>query len=235
MTRPEISVRPAEDKGAKREPSATAADLLRLLRPAQWVKNLLVFAALIFSRHLFDAESAARAAVAFAAFCLLALAGPFAGTPASRVPLPWGSRQIQMTDAGTFVVPIVGLAIALAILFLVPSRLVTQPLGASQTVWQLLFPGTSPAWRMFGGVVLFLWTFLMVQDLLLFWKGTPYIVTFIGIPNLERAYGVVGDFSALHLRKIGGPINPSAFSVFGLPLVVFAVNALVVWRARRPG
>lgn len=48
--------------------------LVALLRPAQWVKNLLVFAALIFSKNLFVPEAAALSIVAFASFCLLASA-----------------------------------------------------------------------------------------------------------------------------------------------------------------
>jgi 4-hydroxybenzoate polyprenyltransferase len=39
------------------------------LRPHQWTKNLLVFAALGFSKHLFEAEPFARAFLAFAVFC----------------------------------------------------------------------------------------------------------------------------------------------------------------------
>src|SRR4029450_9726715 len=49
-------------------------DWIALLRPSQWLKNLLVFAALIFSMHLFVAESVARSFLAFASFCLLASA-----------------------------------------------------------------------------------------------------------------------------------------------------------------
>lgn len=45
--------------------------LLISLRPAQWTKNLLVFAGLLFGRRLFDARSAAAAAAAFAIFCAL--------------------------------------------------------------------------------------------------------------------------------------------------------------------
>ncbi|MGH7804158.1 MAG: UbiA prenyltransferase family protein, partial [Candidatus Binatia bacterium] len=51
-----------------------SGDVLRLLRPTQWVKNLLVFAALIFSRHLFDPGALAISLVAFASFCALASA-----------------------------------------------------------------------------------------------------------------------------------------------------------------
>ena len=39
------------------------------LRPQQWTKNLVVFAALAFSKHLFDPEPLARALAAFALFC----------------------------------------------------------------------------------------------------------------------------------------------------------------------
>ncbi len=39
------------------------------LRPHQWTKNLLVFAALAFSKHLFEAEPLLRTLVAFAVFC----------------------------------------------------------------------------------------------------------------------------------------------------------------------
>jgi len=39
------------------------------LRPHQWTKNLLVFAALAFSKHLFEADPLLRTLVAFAVFC----------------------------------------------------------------------------------------------------------------------------------------------------------------------
>lgn len=44
--------------------------MLRLLRPRQWVKNLLLFAALVFARQLFVPRSLALAGLAFVAFCL---------------------------------------------------------------------------------------------------------------------------------------------------------------------
>ncbi len=49
-------------------------DIVQLLRPPQWLKNLLVFAALVFSKHLFVADSVVRSVSAFASFCLLASA-----------------------------------------------------------------------------------------------------------------------------------------------------------------
>lgn len=49
--------------------SPAAADWLRLLRPRQWTKNLLLFAALLFARRLFDPAALGLAALGFAIFC----------------------------------------------------------------------------------------------------------------------------------------------------------------------
>ncbi len=46
--------------------------LVRELRPRQWTKNLLLFAGVLFSRHLTDPEMMLRAAAGFVAFSLLA-------------------------------------------------------------------------------------------------------------------------------------------------------------------
>src|SRR5882724_11820967 len=48
-----------------------ALSLLLSLRPEQWTKNLLVFAALIFAQRLFDWAAVRTAALAFAIFCAL--------------------------------------------------------------------------------------------------------------------------------------------------------------------
>jgi 4-hydroxybenzoate polyprenyltransferase len=61
---PEVAVREFPDR-------PLALNLLRSLRPAQWTKNLLVFAGLVFSRHLFDLPSVLAAVLAFAIFCAL--------------------------------------------------------------------------------------------------------------------------------------------------------------------
>ena len=48
-----------------------ALHLLLSLRPAQWSKNLLVFAGLLFGRRLFDGAAVVDAVSAFAVFCVL--------------------------------------------------------------------------------------------------------------------------------------------------------------------
>jgi 4-hydroxybenzoate polyprenyltransferase len=45
--------------------------LLVSLRPHQWTKNLVVLAALAFSKHLFDPDAVARAGLALVLFCAL--------------------------------------------------------------------------------------------------------------------------------------------------------------------
>src|SRR5438067_584725 len=47
-------------------------DYLRLLRPKQWTKNLFVFSALVFSKHLFDAGYLQLSLKAFVIFSLVA-------------------------------------------------------------------------------------------------------------------------------------------------------------------
>jgi 4-hydroxybenzoate polyprenyltransferase len=50
---------------------STTAGLLRSLRPEQWTKNLIVFAALIFARRLLDPAAVGRSTAAFLIFCAL--------------------------------------------------------------------------------------------------------------------------------------------------------------------
>src|SRR2546421_1896908 len=58
--------RPAEASGLP-----IALHLLIALRPAQWTKNLLVFAGLLFGMQLFVPSAVLRAVAAFVIFCAL--------------------------------------------------------------------------------------------------------------------------------------------------------------------
>ncbi len=49
--------------------------LIRALRPSEWIKNLLVFAGLLFSGRLDDGAAVADATLTFAAFCAISSAG----------------------------------------------------------------------------------------------------------------------------------------------------------------
>ena len=45
--------------------------LFRAMRPRHWIKNVFVFAALVFAHELVDVRSAGLAVAAFVVFCLL--------------------------------------------------------------------------------------------------------------------------------------------------------------------
>ena len=62
----------SSERAQARRLSATAKDAGRLLRIRHWVKNLLVFAPILFSSRLLEPEAIARVALTFAAFCLCA-------------------------------------------------------------------------------------------------------------------------------------------------------------------
>ncbi|HET9480218.1 MAG TPA: decaprenyl-phosphate phosphoribosyltransferase, partial [Candidatus Polarisedimenticolia bacterium] len=61
----------ATTRGGRR---GVAAALLAALRPRQWIKNCVIFAALIFSRTLTDPGHLARSLAAFVLFCAVSSA-----------------------------------------------------------------------------------------------------------------------------------------------------------------
>jgi hypothetical protein len=126
------------------------------------------------------------------------------------------------------VVAFAALLLAIALLFVIPSRDVTQPPGKRLIIWEVLIPGTSPAWGPLMGFVVLAWGFLVIQDVFLFWLGSPYIIASLAIPNLQFSYGVPADQADV-LRLI----NPSWVWLYLAPAVLFAVNLVLVLRGRR--
>lgn len=53
-------------------PASSFADVWRLLRPTQWSKNTVLFAALVFAKHLFDPHDVLLVSLAFVCFCAMA-------------------------------------------------------------------------------------------------------------------------------------------------------------------
>ena len=54
--------------------SSVSLELLRAMRPQHWVKNVFVFAPLVFALHLTDVDLALRVLAAFGTFCAIASA-----------------------------------------------------------------------------------------------------------------------------------------------------------------
>ena len=65
--------RPDRPRGPNLPPAMPP--LVRALRPQEWIKNLLVFAGVLFSRRLDEAAALADALLTFAAFCAISSAG----------------------------------------------------------------------------------------------------------------------------------------------------------------
>jgi 4-hydroxybenzoate polyprenyltransferase len=96
---------------------------LRALRPHQWTKNLLVFAALLFSKHLFEPEPFFKALLAFIAFCGLAgavyLWNDIADVEGDRLhpkkrnrPIAAGELSIRRAAAGAITLVVAALALS---------------------------------------------------------------------------------------------------------------------------
>src|SRR5262245_43544854 len=66
---PATSDIPRVGSSGSSERRSAAASLLISLRPAQWTKNLIVFAGLVFSMKLFDPAAVLMAAEAFVIVC----------------------------------------------------------------------------------------------------------------------------------------------------------------------
>lgn len=75
MSRRLVESQTTKATGSAPHPPVVAAPALVLLvqemRPRQWSKNLILFAALVFSKNLLDGAMGLRAASAFVVFCLL--------------------------------------------------------------------------------------------------------------------------------------------------------------------
>src|SRR3954470_9476221 len=71
MARPTIPETIGRSASVPATASPVASSLLASLRPSQWTKNLIIFAALMFGQRLLDSRSLLYASAAFAIFCAL--------------------------------------------------------------------------------------------------------------------------------------------------------------------
>jgi len=123
-----------------------ALDLLRSLRPAQWTKNLVVFAGLIFGKKLFDAAEVWDALAAFVVFCALSgvvyLVNDLADRDSDRRHPAKAQRPIA---SGALPVPVAaGAALAIGALALAAASFIGlgfAAVAAAYLVLQMLYSG----------------------------------------------------------------------------------------------
>src|SRR3954453_15508193 len=76
LTEEQQAVSPEPDSGdAATLRRSTSIALLVAMRPPEWIKNLLVFAGLLFSQKLKQGPQVAEAVITFVAFCAISSAG----------------------------------------------------------------------------------------------------------------------------------------------------------------
>jgi len=123
-----------------------ALHLLLALRPAQWTKNLVIFAGLLFGKRLFDATAVVEAVSAFAVFCVLSgvvyLVNDIADRESDRVHPLKARRAIA---SGALPVPVAaGAALALGAVGLATAYLIGQgfaAVAAGYLLLQILYSG----------------------------------------------------------------------------------------------
>src|SRR5919201_354364 len=119
---PQVAEIAADGKAEKPRRSLAVAAIVAL-RPQEWVKNLLVFAGLLFSAKFKDFGAVVDASVTFAAFCMVASAGYLvndAHDVAEDRQHP--KKRFRPIAAGELAIPTaIGLAIVLAVLALAGS------------------------------------------------------------------------------------------------------------------
>jgi 4-hydroxybenzoate polyprenyltransferase len=102
------------------------------MRPQEWIKNLLVFAGLLFSGHFTDSGAVADATVTFLAFCAVASAG-YLVNDAHDVELDrqHPTKRFRPIAAGELQIPTaIALAVALVVVGLVGALVLEGPVIA---------------------------------------------------------------------------------------------------------
>ncbi len=119
------------------------------------------------------------------------------------------------------------MALAVALLFLVPIRQAPKPPATRLSIFHALFPGLSPAWGWLAGPVLVAWFTLVIRALLVYGPGTDDVIGLIGILNVARTFGVA--YTSEEFRE---SLRPALWLTYGAPAFLTLLNLVLVWRER---
>jgi 4-hydroxybenzoate polyprenyltransferase len=125
QTLPDFTERPSRPPATRRP---LAVNLALSLRPTQWTKNLIIFAALIFGQRLLDSSAVLTSITAFAVFCALSgvvyLVNDVADREADRKhptkrfrPIASGDVPVSVALATAAVLGLVALGVAFLVRF----------------------------------------------------------------------------------------------------------------------
>jgi 4-hydroxybenzoate polyprenyltransferase len=115
----------AADVPAPTPRRGTARAVIVALRPQEWVKNLLVFAGLLFSAKYRDFDAVVDATITFAAFCMVASAGYLVNDAHDvNEDRQHPTKRFRPIAAGELAIPTaIGLAVVLAVVALAGSAI----------------------------------------------------------------------------------------------------------------
>jgi 4-hydroxybenzoate polyprenyltransferase len=125
---PEVAEIPADGRSERPRRGPVRATI-KALRPQEWVKNLLVFAGLLFSAKFKDSGAVADATATFVAFCMVASAG-YLVNDAHDVgeDRQHPTKRFRPIAAGEISIPFaIGLAVVLAVVALAGSAVLVSP------------------------------------------------------------------------------------------------------------
>ena len=124
---PEVAQLPADGRSERPRRGPVRATI-KALRPQEWVKNLLVFAGLLFSAKFKDAGAIADATATFAAFCMVASAGYLVNDAQDvEEDRQHPTKRFRPIAAGEISIPFaIGLAFVLAVVALAGSAVLVS-------------------------------------------------------------------------------------------------------------
>ncbi len=175
-------------------------------------------------RRLYDASFGIRAHAG------RVLTGPFSLTVLDARS---GPRErpfwVMLTSAptpglATFLLVIIGF---LLVSLCAPRQEVTEAASGWHWMVEGLLPGTSGRWRLFGGIVLWAWVYLIVRVVLTL--GGDYYYAFLASEGAGTNSWAVPLTEGEWLELF----NPSAAWIYGVPAILFIVNLILVLRSRR--
>jgi 4-hydroxybenzoate polyprenyltransferase len=142
---PDITDRAGASAALVRPMKPLWLNLLRSLRPSQWTKNLIIFAALIFGQRLLDPDAVLTSLAAFAIFCALSgvvyLINDVADRQADR---QHPTKRHRPIASGAVPIPLaIGTAAVLAFASLTAAYLLRMEFGLIATSYVLLLASYS--------------------------------------------------------------------------------------------
>lgn len=210
--------------------------MLRLLRPRQWIKNLLLFAALVFAKQLFVPHSLGLACLAFVAFCL-ASSSVYVVNDLVDVERDRQHPEKRLRPIASGEVPVRSAAIAAAALTLL-SLAISLAIGRSFVAALIVYLGLSHFYSLAGKNVVVLDAMLVAAGFVIravagalaiqvpysdwFVLCTLFLALFIVFSKRRAELIAVGD-RALHSRPVLALYSEGALATFTAASMAAAV------------